>query len=85
MNKAVYSTDLMLDQPGAFLTYGRQTKNTPFAAGLTLSAEGMALVRGAFANWQTVVVFPIGDTRIFIHSTNSGVSTGWYVIESHSA
>lgn len=85
LNKAVYSTDLMIDQSGAFLTYNRQTKNTPFEAGFTLASEGMALVRGSYGAWQTVVTFPVGDPRIFIHSTNNGVPTGWYVIESHSA
>ncbi len=76
-----YSSDLMDDAPGTLLYWNGNTHNTPFKAGLTLSSEGMALVKGSFSGWQTVFAIPIGDTRIFLHSTNAGEPTGWKSIQ----
>jgi hypothetical protein len=64
----------------AFLYWDGNTANTPFKAGVTPGTEGMALVTGGFASYQTVVAIPKGSTKIYIHATVGGVATGWKVL-----
>ncbi|WP_313339824.1 hypothetical protein [Lacrimispora sp.] len=73
-----YSADLMATQTTCALLYWNgNTANTPFKAGITSGAEGMALVTGAFGQFQTVLAIPKGGTTIYVHATVSGVPTGW--------
>ncbi len=73
----------MVTRPSVALLYwGANTLNTPFKAGITNSAEGMALVSGAYGGWQVVLAIPRGETNLFIHSTNDGVPTGWKKLAS---
>ncbi|KEZ91082.1 hypothetical protein [Lacrimispora celerecrescens] len=77
-----YTSDLMVPQPfGAVLAWNGNTYNTPYKAGLTLSSEGIALVTGDYSFWQVVLAVPRGDTRIFLHSTNAGIPTGWKSVQ----
>lgn len=72
----------MVPQPiGAVLSWNGNTYNTPFKAGITLASEGIALVSGDYNYWQVVLAIPRGETRIFLHSTNSGIPTGWKYIK----
>ena len=77
-----YTSDLMVPQPsGAVLAWNGNTHNTPFKAGLTLSSEGIALVTGDYSFWQVVLAVPRGETKIYLHSTNAGIPTGWKSVQ----
>ena len=72
----------MVPQPsGAVLAWNGNTQNTPFKAGLTLSSEGIALVTGDYSFWQVVLAVPRGETKIYLHSTNAGIPTGWKSVQ----
>lgn len=73
-----YSNDLMETQSKTALLYwDPNTLNTPYKHGMTLYAEGLAIVTGAYDSYQTVFAIPRGSMTIYTHTTNNGVPSGW--------
>ena len=53
--------------------------NTPYTAGLTIGAEGFAIIFGKYSTYHTVVAWQKGGggARMWEHTIDNGIDYGW--------
>ena len=79
--EAVYVSDLFtVNTNGLFTYYDEHTANTPYKAGLSSAAEGVAIITGSPEGWKSIFCIPKSGREFQIHLTVSGEALGWFKI-----